>query len=44
MYLEFPYTLFYDPQAAVPEDFCPSCGGERYGPGRICLCCEVRSP
>lgn len=36
-------TLFADPQAAVPRDHCPVCGGERYDPGRSCLRCERRS-
>lgn len=35
--------LYFDPQAAVPADFCPICGGERYAPSRICLGCERRS-
>ena len=32
-------TLFYDPQGAVPADFCPKCGGARYLPGKSCLRC-----
>ena len=35
-------TLFYDPQAAAPGDFCPRCGAERYLPGLHCLRCERR--
>lgn len=42
MYMEFPYTLFYDPQAAVPAEFCLECGCECYAPGLHCLRCERR--
>lgn len=42
MYVEFPYTLFFDPQAAVPEEFCKACGCECYAPGLTCLRCERR--
>lgn len=42
MYVEFPYTLFYDPQIAVPESFCITCGCECYVPGLYCLRCERR--
>lgn len=42
MYIEFPYTLFFDPQAAVPEEFCIACGCECYAPGLTCLHCERR--
>ena len=42
MYLEFPYTLFEDPQAAVPAAFCEECGCECYAPGLHCLRCERR--
>ena len=42
MYLEFPYTLFYDEQAAVPGAFCETCGCECYDPGPHCLRCERR--
>ncbi len=34
--------LFIDWQAAVPGDFCPVCGGERYAPSFTCICCERR--
>ena len=40
MYIEFTYTLFYDPQAAMPAQFCQGCGCERYIPGLHCLRCE----
>lgn len=40
MYIECPYTLFFDPQAAMPADFCLACGCERYAPGLHCLRCE----
>ncbi len=36
--------LFPDPQAAVPASRCPYCGGERYGPGELCLRCERGLP
>ncbi len=42
MYTELPYTLFYDPQAVPPADFCECCGCERYAPGLFCLRCERR--
>lgn len=42
MYIEFPYTLFYDPQAAVPAEFCLECGCECYAPGLTCLRCYRR--
>lgn len=42
MYLEFPYTLFYDEQAAIPGGFCETCGCECYAPGLHCLRCERR--
>ncbi len=42
MYIEFPYTLFYDAQAAVPEAFCIACGCECYAPGLRCLRCDRR--
>ena len=42
MYVEFPYTLFFDPQAAKPATFCEACGCERYVPGLHCLRCERR--
>ena len=42
MYTELPYTLFYDPQAAMPAEFCKACGCERYAPGLHCLRCERR--
>ena len=42
MYVEFPYTLFRDPQAEVPEDFCIVCGCECYVPGLYCPVCERR--
>lgn len=42
MYIELPYTLFFDPQAAVPAEFCRKCGCERYAPGLNCLHCERR--
>ena len=32
--------LYIDPQAAVPDGYCPRCGGALYAPGRICLRCE----
>ena len=42
MYIEFPYTLFYDPQAEIPADFCECCNCELYAPGLHCLRCERR--
>ena len=33
-------TIFIDPQALVPADFCPVCGRERYLPGLHCVRCE----
>jgi len=42
MYIEFAYTLFSDPQEAVPAEFCLRCGCERYAPGLHCLRCERR--
>ena len=42
MYIQIEYTLFYDPQAAMPADFCIACGCERYAPGLHCLHCERR--
>ena len=42
MYTQIEYTLFYDPQAAMPEEFCRRCGCERYAPGLHCLRCERR--
>ena len=44
MYIEFPYTLFYDPQAACPAEECECCGCECYAPGLHCLRCERRKP
>ena len=35
-------TLYVDEQAAIPADFCPVCGGERYWPSRWCIRCEGR--
>ena len=35
-------ALFFDPQAAIPADFCPVCGSERYAPGLHCIRCERR--
>ena len=42
MYIECPYTLFSDPQAAVPASFCRDCGCECYAPGLVCIRCERR--
>ena len=42
MYIQLEYTLFYDPQAAMPADYCKACGCERYAPGLHCLRCERR--
>ncbi len=42
MYIQIDYTLFYDPQAAMPASFCLACGCERYAPGLHCLRCERR--
>lgn len=42
MYIELPYTLFFDPQAAVPAEFCEKCGCECYAPGLTCLQCHRR--
>lgn len=42
MYIEFPYTLFYDPQAEIPAEFCIACGCECYNPGLHCLRCWRR--
>ena len=39
MKLEIESNLYTDPQAAVPADFCPVCGGERYWPGLRCARC-----
>ncbi len=37
--------MFYgDPQAEIPGDLCPVCGGERYLPGLHCVYCERRMP
>jgi len=43
MYIEFPYTLFFDPQAAMPAEFCIRCGCECYRPGLFCLRCHRRA-
>ena len=43
MYIQFQYTLFYDPQAVPAEDYCRRCGCERYAPGLRCLRCERRA-
>lgn len=43
MYVEFPYTLFADPQDVVPAAFCLECGCECYAPGLHCLRCERRN-
>ena len=37
---EVEFELYTDPQAAIPADFCPVCGGERYLPGLHCARCE----
>ena len=37
---EIESNLYTDPQTAVPADFCPICGGERYLPGLRCARCE----
>ncbi len=42
MYIQFQYTLFYDPQAEIPAEYCRECGCERYAPGLHCLRCERR--
>ena len=42
MYIQFQYTLFFDPQTAVPEEYCKECGCECYAPGLNCLRCERR--
>ena len=42
MYIQFSYTLFYDPQAVPPAEYCQKCGCERYAPGLSCLRCERR--
>ena len=42
MYIQIEYTLFYDPQAVMPAQFCRVCGCERYAPGLHCLRCERR--
>lgn len=42
MYIEFPYTLFYDPQNEIPAEFCIACGCECYNPGLHCLRCWRR--
>ncbi len=44
MYIEFPYTLFFDAQAAVPAEECVLCGCECYAPGLHCLNCQRRKP
>ena len=36
---EIESDLYADPQAQVPADFCPVCGGERYLPGLHCVRC-----
>lgn len=36
--------LYIDPQEAKPVAFCPTCGGEIYAPGGICLRCERSLP
>ena len=36
---EIESNLYTDPQAQIPADFCPVCGGERYWPGLRCACC-----
>ena len=33
-------TLYTDPQAQTPHNFCKTCGGEIYSPEGICLRCE----
>ena len=33
-------NLYTDPQTALPADFCPICGGERYPPDLHCTRCE----
>ena len=42
MYIQFSYTLFFDPQAVPPEEYCQSCGCECYAPSLRCLRCERR--
>ena len=37
-------VLYFDPQAAKPDYFCPVCGGECYAPSRTCIRCERRTP
>ena len=37
---EIESSLYTDPQAQIPADFCPICGGERYLPGLHCIVCE----
>ena len=39
MKLEIESNLYTDPQAQIPADFCPICGGERYWPGLRCARC-----
>ena len=39
MNIEIESDLYRDPQAQIPADFCPVCGGERYWPGRYCARC-----
>ena len=36
---EIEFDFYADPQAEVPADFCPVCGGERYRPGLRCTRC-----
>ncbi len=38
----FSSQWFADPQDAIPGDFCPVCGGERYTPSYRCIWCERR--
>ena len=35
-------TLYTDPQAQVPDGYCPRCGGAVYRPSLYCLRCERR--
>ena len=37
---ELESTLYIDPQAQPPANFCPVCGGELYLPGLHCIRCE----
>lgn len=36
-------TMFFDPQAVTPVQYCPVCGGCTYPPGHFCLRCEEES-